>query len=514
MDIRDMIGQHLVAGFEGKAVPDAFKQAVKTHRIGNVILFVHNVENKEQLRALCARIQEVVMGELGVPAFITIDQEGGAVSRLKDDCAVVPGAMAVASTGSTENAYMAGLITGRELHAMGVNFDLAPVFDVNSNPDNPVIGVRSYGDTPEKAAPYALQMMKGLQEAGVLACAKHFPGHGDTAVDSHVGLPSVNKTMEELQKTELPPFQAAIDAGIAGIMSTHILFPKIEEGNMPATMSRRIMTGLLKETMGFQGLVLSDCMMMGAIKDHYGTVNGMVRALAAGVDLIFASHSIDLNIQAADEMLKEVQAGGVSEDELRASTERILACKKTLRAPKESELALVGSKEHRAQVAKMYEQSLAAVQLPLGKLPETGDNPLFISCPPFITTLVSNPLAGELSFAETMQARFGGDALTMSIDPTEEEVRAIQAKMPGHTAVVVATYNGHIKTGQLAVVKAAARSGVPAVAVALRNPYDLKGLPENMSGIAAYAYSRPVLDALQKALAGEIALTGRLPVDL
>lgn len=514
MDRKDMIGQHLVAGFEGTTVPDAFKQAVKTHRIGNVILFVHNIESKEQLRALCQEIQEVVMGELGVPAFITIDQEGGVVSRLKNDCAVVPGAMAIASTGKVENAYTAGLITGRELHALGVNFDLAPVFDVNSNPDNPVIGVRSYGDTPEKVAPYAVQMMKGLEDAGVLACAKHFPGHGDTAVDSHVGLPTVNKTMEELLKTELKPFQRAIDEGIAGVMSTHILFPKVEPSGVPATMSRRIMTGLLKEQMGFQGLVLSDCMMMGAIKDHYGTVNGMVRALQAGVDLIFASHSIDLNVQASEQMLKAVQEGSISEEELRASTQKILAYKKKITPTKDDEFSCVGSKEHREQITRMYEQSLAAVQLPLGKLPPLGDCPLFISCPPFITTLVSNPIIGQISFAETLKAHFGGDARTMSIDPAEEEVSAIAKSIPGHTAVVVGTYNGHIKKGQLEVVKAVARSNVPVIAVSLRNPYDLKDLPDHVSGIAAYAYSYPVLNALQNALAGETPLTGRLPVKL
>lgn len=514
MDIREMIGQHLVAGFEGKTVPDAFKRAVKTHRIGNVILFVHNVESKEQLKALCAEIQDVVMGELGVPAFITIDQEGGVVSRLKDDCAVVPGAMAVASTGRAEYAYAAGLITGRELHALGVNFDLAPVFDINSNPDNPAIGVRSYGDTPEKAAPYALRMVKGLQDAGVLACAKHFPGHGDTAVDSHMGLPVVNKTKEELEKIELRPFQQAIDEGIAGVMSTHILFPKIEKGDVPATMSRRIMTGLLKEEMGFQGLVLSDCMMMGAIKDNYGTVKGMVRALEAGVDLIFASHSIDLSREAAEEMLKAVQAGGISEEELRQSTEKILSFKKKLAPPREDEFALVGSAEHRAQVEAMYAASLAGVRLPENGLPALGEKPLFISCSPFVTTLASNPLLDQISFAGDMQARFGGDAVTMPIDPTADEVSAIAERMPGHTAIVVGTYNGHIKKGQLAVVKAASRTGLPVIAVALRNPYDLKDLPENACGIAAYAYSRPVLDAVKKVLAGENELTGRLPVAL
>ncbi len=513
-DIRFMVGQHLVAGFEGTVVSEELKKAVREDKIGNVILFAHNVESAGQLKQLCADIQSLMMEELGVPAFITIDQEGGAVSRLPKECAIVPSAMAVASTGDRQNAYQAGLITGTELHALGVNFNLAPVFDVNSNPQNPVIGVRSYGDKPEAAAAYACEMFRGLQEAGVFSCAKHFPGHGDTAVDSHVGLPKVDKSLEELMACELKAFQQGIDAGIPGIMSTHILFPQLEEKKIPATMSRTIMTGLLRDTMGFQGLTLSDCMMMGAIADQYGTVNGMVEALKAGVDLIFASHSVDLCVQAAEKMRQAVESGDKPLAEIEASTQRILSFKGKLTPTLDEEFALVGSKDHRDKVDKLYEKSLAIAQMPLNHIPPLGDNPLFVSCLPFVTTLASNPVVGGLSFADFLQEHFGGVSHTMPTDPSALSAAAIGAMAKEHTSVVVGTYNGHIKRGQMEVVKQLASWGVPVTVFALRNPYDLSHLPENVTGIAAYAYNQQVLDKVALVLSGGLKPQGKLPVQL
>ena len=193
MDLLTALGQHLVTGFKGPEMTEEFVQSVREYHIGNVILFDYNVVDKAQLKKLCAEIAELVTKETGYPPFITIDQEGGAVSRLKEDATIFPSAMAIAATGDPENARTAGRITGEELLAMGVNFDLAPVMDVNSNPNNPVIGVRSYGDQPAQVARYGVAMAQGLMQGGVLASIKHFPGHGDTSVDSHLGLPRVDK---------------------------------------------------------------------------------------------------------------------------------------------------------------------------------------------------------------------------------------------------------------------------------------------------------------------------------
>lgn len=184
------------------------------------------------------------------------------MTRLPESCINVPGSMALAATGDPETTYLAGKLTGEELRSLGVNFNLAPSVDVNCNPANPIIGVRSYGDTPATVAKYAAGMIRGLQDGGVLCLAKHFPGHGDTSLDSHLTLPCVDKPRDELERMELAPFRAAIADGVPAIMTAHILFPALDDSGVPATMSRRIVTGLLRGEMSFTGLVTSDCMEM------------------------------------------------------------------------------------------------------------------------------------------------------------------------------------------------------------------------------------------------------------
>ena len=274
MDLRALIGQKLVIGFDGTEIPDELRELVRHYRIGNVILFRRNTDTAAQTRRLCAEIRELILKETGYPPFIMIDEEGGMVTRMPRDIAPMPGNMAVAATGDPENAYTAARITARRLRRLGVNFNLAPVLDINSNPANPVIGVRSFGDTAERVITYASQAIRGYGEERFLCCGKHFPGHGDTATDSHLGLPRVGKTAEELRKTELKPFAAAVREGIPAIMTAHILYPEIEPEALPATMSRRIMTGLLREELGFEGLILSDCLTMNAIREHYGVGRG------------------------------------------------------------------------------------------------------------------------------------------------------------------------------------------------------------------------------------------------
>lgn len=206
----EMLGQKLVFGFHGTSLSPEFKALIRKYKIGNVILFLRNVESADQLRRLCDEIRALILEETGYPPFIIIDQEGGMVSRMPKDAVNVPGAMALAATGNPENARLASEITIRQLKGLGANFNMAPVLDVNSNASNPVIGVRSFGDNPEAVAAFGCASLAPYRGSGVLCCAKHFPGHGDTAVDSHLGLPRVDKTEQELEALELIPFRRAI----------------------------------------------------------------------------------------------------------------------------------------------------------------------------------------------------------------------------------------------------------------------------------------------------------------
>lgn len=513
MTLQEQIGQRLVTGFPGTELTEDFRRVVREHQIANVILFRENIESCAQLRRICAEIQQLVREATGYGAFITIDQEGGTVTRLPADAVNVPGAMAIAATGDAENAYRAGLLTGRELRALGVNFDLAPSVDVNNNPKNPVIGARSYGDAPDTVSRYAARMIQGLLDGGVLCSAKHFPGHGDTDADSHLALPCVDKSRAELEQMELAPFRAAIAAGVPAIMTTHILFPQIEPGGVPATMSRRIMTELLRGEMGFDGLIISDCMEMRAIKDHFGTVNGVIAAMAAGVDLVFVTHNTLLGGEAARAVQQAVADGRLDAGEMAASAQRILAYKE-----KWVDDVPAGSFDFeaaRAENEAMLQATITEVHRPAAGIPVLGEHPLCIGCPAYRTSLVGNVDDGKANlFGSRMAQELHGEAATMTSDPGDAEIEALVQAAKAHSGAVVGTFNAYLCPGQRALVRALAEAGVPTAAVALRAPYDLAGLPETVWTLAAFEYTPQSLRAAARVLRGEAKAAGKLTVTL
>ena len=508
MTITEKIGQRLVGGFPGTEMSPEFIRLVKEYKIGNVILFQRNCESSGQLAKLCRDIQELVGRETGHRAFITIDQEGGAVTRLPCEAVNVPGAMALAAAGGPENAYRAARLTAAELRSYGINFNLAPVADVNNNPDNPIIGVRSYGDTAEQAARYAAAALQGYLDGGVMASAKHFPGHGDTAMDSHLSLPCIDKTLEELERLELRPFKALIGAGCPAVMTTHILFPRLEPDNVPATMSRRIITGILKERLGFKGLVVSDCVEMQAIGVYYGSAKGAAAAMAAGVDLVLVSHTAETLEEAARACREAVDSGEIAMEELDASAEKILRYKEQYC------MEPVGAPERPEALAEAAALRQATITLAQGTIPELGEKPFFCGCADYQAGLVSNRAMEKPAFAEFMASRLGGVALVTGKDPSPEEIQTAADAARGHSSIFLSAYNGHLFPGQTALMEALGKLDIPMAVVALRNPYDLRYAPGHAAAIAAWDYSRLTLEALVPVLAGKARPQGRLPIAL
>ena len=511
LTLREKIGQRLVVGFPGIKIDNELEELIREYKISNIILFKNNIESGPQLKKLCKDLQSLIKKHTGRGAFIAIDQEGGMVTRLEKDSVNIPGAMAIAATGKPEYAYQAGKITGQQLNRLGINFNLAPVVDINCNMDNPVIGVRSYGDCPNKVAEYAVAMTRGLLEGGVMSAAKHFPGHGDTNVDSHLGLPQINKTLEELQKGELVPFKAVIEAGVPAIMTAHILFPELESNQLPATMSKKIIKDLLKEQMGYKGLVLSDCMEMQAIQKFYGTVEGVKLAMMAGVDLIFISHTAKLVKEASDALLEAFQIGELSIEEMDLSIEKILCCKEKFADNFDTEIKFdeKAGKEYAYQLLK---ESITPVQMPTKSFPKLGDNPLFIGSLPFRSTNVSNINDDTLNFPKFMANRFGGQGTIISANPAEKEIEKVLKEAKIYSSVVIGTYNGHLYEGQLELVRKAAMKNTNVIVIALRNPYDLRNLPESVYGIAIYEYTLNSFIALTELFEKPYELNGVLPV--
>ena len=369
------------------------QKIVEDYDFGSVIFFANNIKETEQSFNLTMDLQKAATKDNGIPLLITTDQEGGIVYRLGSGTAL-PGNMALGATGDVNNAKIAGEIIGSELSSLGINTTLAPVVDVNNNANNPVIGLRSYGEDAEMVGKMASAEIEGLAEYNVIGCAKHFPGHGDTATDSHYGLPMVNKSKEELLNNELKPYQVAINQGIEMIMSAHILYPQLDdttvhsdktgkEEKLPSTLSHKILTDLLKGEMGFNGVVVTDAMNMAGIAATYDEVQAVKLAINAGVDLICMPTNItcleDMSKLDAiiDGVEKAVNDGEIQESRLDDAVTRVLTLKenkgildwKESNYSLEKALATVGCDENRAKEREIAAKAVTVVKNENNTLP-------------------------------------------------------------------------------------------------------------------------------------------------
>ena len=507
MTIEEMVGQKFVVGFPGYELNEEVKEVIRKYKIGNIILFKENLRDEAQIKKLCAEIKEFITSVTGYPPFIMIDQEGGMVARLPENMGNIPGAMAISATKDPHNAYIAGYYTGLQLKELGINFNLAPVMDINSNPSNPIIGCRSYGETPEKVSKYALQMIKGLDDAGVLSCAKHFPGHGDVSTDSHVTLPCVDKTLDELKGMELVPFKAAVENKVPAIMSAHILFPKIEKDRIPATMSKKILTDLLRKEMGFEGLILTDCLEMQAIKKFYGVEEGALAALKAGADIIMISHTPSYFPEVISRIEAAINDGSIATESIKESAERILSHKDKYLKNKNQEKS---SKEFKKEIEDIRKQTLTLVSKADYPLRIDSDT-LFISPRPFNVGLVGNVKEDiASSFCEILAEKFGAKALVISENPNEEEINKAANMAEKSSFVIVGTYNAHVFRGQLVLLEKVLAVKPNAAIFALRNPYDLREIPDTVWKYAAFEYTLPMISIIEKNLKKEIDTNGNL----
>lgn len=323
MTLDEKIGQMLMVGIDGTEVDDDFKEFAEEYKFGTVILFGKNITSAEQLVNLTNSIKSTA-GD--IPYIIGMDEEGGLVTRLPDDVLSMPSALTIAGSEDTEYCYNAGYQIGTQITSFGLHTGFSPVLDIWSNPDNTVIGNRAYGKTSDDVCKYGIADMLGLKATGAIPVAKHFPGHGDTETDSHYGLPLVTKTKEELWQSELLPFKSAIENGVPMIMAAHILCTELDE-NYPASMSKNIITDLLRNEMGFEGVVITDDLTMGAISESYSFGDAAVLSINAGCDILSICFGED-NVKQAVKAIKEaVENGAITEERIDESVRRILKLK-------------------------------------------------------------------------------------------------------------------------------------------------------------------------------------------
>ncbi|MFF2483965.1 glycoside hydrolase family 3 protein [Paenibacillus sp. NPDC058071] len=513
--LKEKVGQLFVFGFHGYEPSKDIKHLIETYGIGGTIYFTRNVQSAKQVHQLSSSLMDIAKRAGKESPLIAIDQEGGMVARLVDGVTLMPGNMALGATGSAEGARETARVCGEELRLLGINMNYAPCLDVNNNPDNPVINVRSYSDRSDVVGELGTAAVLGYQSAGVAATVKHFPGHGDTAVDSHHALPVLAHGRERLDMIELRPFRAAIEAGTAAIMTAHVCLPELEPSGKPSTLSHAVLTGLLREELGYDGVVVTDCLEMDAIDRFYGPEQGSIEALRAGADMVLVSHTITKQTAAIEAVVAAVESGDLPLSRIEEALERVLRLKRGLRAgealvPWEQAEQQLATDANKAVALKWSERSATLVKNEGDLLPLKREASTLVLWPDIKPVSVADEiLSGDGTLGGCLQARMGNvtERSMSEADPL--------ADLDSFEQIVVVTYDATKHETERRVAKRAIElAGDRTVAVSVRNPLDLRVYPDVRAYIAVYECRPLALQSAAKVLTGELEPTGQLPLEL
>jgi len=530
MTLDEKVGQLIIPATIGMFLSqdsDTFKQIrrdITEFHVGGYHMLgeVNTIHEPAGVALLINHLQEIAK----IPLMITADFEGGVGLRYLG-ATRLPRAMAIGATGNPEMAFQAGRICAEEARAMGVNVNFYPVVDVNNNASNPIINIRSFGGDPELVARMARAYIRGAQSAGVMATAKHFPGHGDTSTDSHLELPSIDVDRARLNSIELPPFRAAVEEGVGGVMSAHIALPRIETEGLPATLSPKMLTGVLRGELGFQGVVFTDALGMRGIAAHYPDGEAAVRAVKAGADVLLYPPSVE---QAFLAVKRAVQSREIQESRIDESVRRILLAKARLGLDKNrfADLnkldQLLGTSEHQRIAREIIESGVTLVRDKRGVVPlklTDEQKVLFIS-------LVDNtegwrdgvPGRAFLAGLVSRHARTTDVHVSDRTSPAEfaliKKLAALSDVVIVNGFIRVAAYKGSIdlSEGQVNLLRHLSTLEKPFVFVLYGSPYVIAFVPELPTYALTYEYYPAAEEAALKAVLGEIEFKGKLPVEL
>lgn len=521
MDIPRAVGQKLLIAFQGReGLPSGIIRSFKSCHPGGITLFRSlNMGTPQQIRSLTDSLQRLAR-ELDLPPLlIATDQEGGQLMAVGEGTPL-PGNMALGATRSRELARKAGEVLGRELSALGINVDYAPCADVNVNPENPVVGTRSFGEDSELVADLTAAMIEGIQSQGVAATVKHFPGHGDTASDSHHGPGTVPHSLERLHAVELPPFKAALGADTKLVMTAHLGIPSIDgPGAPPATLSPNIINGLLRRDLGFDGVVVTDALDMHAIRQGELLREDALRAAKAGADLLLVTSEPLDQTRVYEALVKGVQTGQLTVEELRASVARITRLKTWLSEHgNRPDLSVIRSAEHLRVADEIADGSITLVRdharlLPL-RLDEDKRIAVIVPTPQDLTPAdTSSYVQPRLAdFVREYHART--DGFNIPYAPDEQEVASMLERVRGYDVVIAGTINAFAEEKQAVFIRQLLRTGKPVVIVGMRLPYDLAAFPQASTFLCTYGILEPSMRAAAKVLFGLGGMKGRLPVSI
>ncbi len=522
MTLREKIAQMIISSSDGFSLDEnskefqRLKNLVLNEKIGGFIFFKGNSIQEAELINKLQQLSET-------PLLMSADFERGTKMRLEDG-SLYPNNMALGATRDPELAYKMGYEIARECRAIGIHQSYSPVVDVNNNALNPIINVRSFGEDPKLVSVMGDKMIKGIQDANVIATAKHFPGHGDTEIDSHNDLPVLNLDMTRLESVELPPFKSAIDAGVMSVMIAHMSFPSVDdETNLPASLSEKVISGLLMNKMGFKGLVITDALNMAGVVKHFSTEEVALRCANAGVDLILMPQGETRTIDAIENAVLE---GRISEEKINTSVTKILNAKKWLkieenRYSNESDVrSIVNSPSAKTLAKEIADKSITLVKNTGNNLPlvnQSGKKCLVVSMNNgnekansdyFLSVFKDKNQFSELSYYD----------LSGDISNSGE----ILADAAGYDNIIIPVYaKVKIKTGtvglpdsQIELINSLSSNGRNVCVVSFGNPYLIQGFPDVPAYVCAYSDSEASIEAGIDALFGTIKFTGKLPVTI
>ena len=507
MSLERKAGQLMSVAFHGTKITGALEAMIRDRGVGGVILYSENFSDAAGLAKLIADLDQIARDAKSLPLFFEVDQEGGPVIRINKGATVLPGQMALAATPDPDRSVRtAAAINAAELRALGVNWNFAPVADVNDEPTNPIIGNRSFSSDPARVSGLVTAAVQTYAAAQFFSCAKHFPGHGSTTTDSHTGLPKIEADRATIDRVELPPFRAAIAAGAPAIMSAHIVVPALDPTpELPVTLSKAVMTDLLRNTLGFRGLVVTDDLEMGALKS-VGEAAAGLRALQAGADYLLFRFDESAQTEGHRLITDAVQSGSLSTARLEESVGRVVDAKRRFgildgrRDAKAPDLAA------NARTAVDLARGATTLLRNRGVLPLRG------------RILAVSPTNADISFFEgqpslaSVIAAKRSDAMSESLPlhPSAGEIERVVNASRAADVVVVGTTDLFAYPEQVQLVKALAREK-PVAVVALRGPYDILSVPEVPAYLCAYDSREPTLTAAAEVLFGERKPTGSLP---
>lgn len=506
MSTEEKVGQLFVTRVKGTSAADGTAALIRKYHLGGVIYFPPNLKNPAQIAKLSNGLQKAAGGSgAKVPLLVATDQEGGLVARLAGIITDFPGNMPLGATRSAADTRSAARVTAKELRALGLNFDYAPDADVNVNPANPVIGVRSFGSDPKLVSRLAGAAIDGYQRGGVAATAKHFPGHGDTDVDSHTGLPVITHTKKQWERIDAPPFRAAIKHHVDVIMTAHVVMPHLDSSRTPATLSKKILTGLLRDELGYDGVVTTDGLEMAGVREKYGDAQVAIRAIKAGADQLLLPPNLPVAYKA---VLGAVNNGDISKKRLDEAVTRILTLKakrglfRAGHVDPGAAAKKVRTAANRKVARRVAEHSVTLVKKS-GPVPPVHGRVL-------VTGVTTDALTGGLRDHGVKHVT----ASATGTSPSADAISAAAGRARDADVTVVTTDGARTSAAQRDLVAALRRAGTPVVVVAVGTPYDISALPGVDAYLATYSRDAASLRATARVLTGDLRPTGKLPVSI